>query len=248
MKHYVVKRWHGLLFALFAILAVGGMSFAKLAQASPVHLTPIPDRAEPEPVYSWLYNESTGQVLRNVIDPPFQESEIDIIATETVIDANAEKLRDEQVHKTEEDVKQIDCLIRNVLFESGGEPTIGQLWVLDVVRNRTLMQYRGNKTYCETVFDPKQFSWTNEDPDREPPLTADLLVITELVKAWYYDQNHKDRTCGATHYLRADWIWKTRWAQQAIDGTSPEGLTLLAVIGEHAFFGKQGCPSYERKK
>lgn len=143
------------------------------------------------------------------------------------------------------DAAQVECQVRNLVFEAGGEPEIGQRWVYDVVRNRTLAQYRGNDTMCETIFDPKQFSWANLNPDRVPGYTADLLFAQELVSSLYFDPNHRDITCGATHYLKKDIMWDVSWSREALQGKSSEGLVLLAIIGKHAFFGKEGCPNYE---
>ena len=117
------------------------------------------------------------------------------------------------------------------------------------LKNRTDYQYRGNTTLCDTVLDRKQVSAFNEDPDRRPyNETADVLQMVRLVNELYRDKDLKDITCGATHYVRTDHIDSTDWAAQAMKGESPEGLVLKAHIGDHSFFGKEGCAHEHRIK
>lgn len=156
-------------------------------------------------------------------------------------DAETEKNTQRIVKDAKFDAEEVKCHVRNIVFEAGGESILGQKWVFDVVRNRTLMEYRGNKTVCDTVFDPRQFSWANYNPNRVPMHTRDLEVAEELVNDMYFDPDHRDITCGATHYLKKDIMWDVRWSREALQGKSSEGLVLKAVIGAHAFFGKEGC-------
>ena len=53
--------------------------------------------------------------------------------------------------------KDLDCLVVNAFHEAIGEGKIGRLLVTQVVMNRA---ERASKSFCEIVFQPKQFSWT----------------------------------------------------------------------------------------
>jgi hypothetical protein len=147
------------------------------------------------------------------------------------------------------DAEQMDCLARALVFETGGQPELGQRWVYHTIRNRALFQYRDNETYCDVVLDHKQISAFNSDKDRRPDReTADVLDMVRLVNELYRDDNLEDITCGATHYVRTDHVERTDWARLAMQGLDPEGLVLKAVIGDHSFFGKEGCSHGHRIK
>ena len=53
----------------------------------------------------------------------------------------------------------LDCLTKNVYYESGGEQDTGKYAVAHVTVNRLKSGYWG-KTLCKVVYAPKQFSWT----------------------------------------------------------------------------------------
>lgn len=157
-----------------------------------------------------------------------------------LLNRNEKILRDRAVF----DAEQMDCMARALVFETGGQPELGQRWVYHVIRNRSLFQYRGNETICDAVLDNYQISAFNEDKERRPhEKTADVLDMVRLTNELYRDKDLKDITCGATHYVRTDVIstMKNDWARDAMAGKSTEGLVLKAVIGDHSFFGKEGC-------
>lgn len=52
---------------------------------------------------------------------------------------------------------EIDCLVKNAYHEAYGEGALGMAVVTKVVMNRA--DHTG-ETLCQTVFKPKQFSWT----------------------------------------------------------------------------------------
>lgn len=57
--------------------------------------------------------------------------------------------------------RQFNCLAKNVYWESLREPLIGQIAVLQITHNRVKSKKWGSD-YCSVVYQPKQFSWTND--------------------------------------------------------------------------------------
>lgn len=66
---------------------------------------------------------------------------------------------------------ELKCLALNIYHESRGEPLDGQLKVGMVTVNRVKHDYYPD-SLCEVVYQPKQFSWT-EDP---PPVKNKQLL------------------------------------------------------------------------
>lgn len=79
---------------------------------------------------------------------------------------------------------ELNCLAKNVYFESRGEPLIGQLAVAYVTINRSEDDaYSDN--LCGVVYDPKQFSWTTgkQDPITETNSWIQAVLVAELATA-----------------------------------------------------------------
>lgn len=60
-------------------------------------------------------------------------------------------------------VADIQCLADNIYHEARGEPFQGQLAVAQVTVNR-FQSNRYGRSICDTVHQPKQFSWTSNKP------------------------------------------------------------------------------------
>lgn len=259
-----IPRWVFLLVPLVAIaIAFGAMSYIQPAHAAEVTAVkseppvypeiPQPDESKGmlDKLKAWFEHkkdevlDDEGEVNHNekdVVKKPHQTIPTEEAKSlESVFNTNSEKVTKGIKDKAEFDSKQVNCLIKAIVFEAGGEPILGQEWVYDVIRNRMLEGYRDKHTMCDVIFDNKQFSFANIDPDRVPTYSADLVAVTNLVHDMYYDANHKDITCGADHYLRKDIMWDVEWSRQALNHKSPEGLVLKAIVGNHAFFGPEGC-------
>lgn len=262
-----VTRWHLVLFILAcAGLATALLVYSDKVKASEVEVGKVEEptnvdalrSAQQEQESSVSEDEDEGMFsgLKSWLSQKkkeFEEEEKKSTASENslsmedaekvrkLFDKNSLEMQGEVQRNAADDAQQLDCIIRALYFEAGGEPEIGIRWVYDVIKNRTDLKYRGNETYCQTIFDSKQFSFANLNPDRVPTVNADLYQVTEIAKEIYYDQTHRDMTCGSTHYLRKDIMWDVKWARQALKGDSDEGLVLKAIIGDHAFFGKPGC-------
>ena len=56
--------------------------------------------------------------------------------------------------------RELDCLAKNIYFESRGEPFHGKLAVAQVTINRVLHSSQFKSTICGVVYENKQFSWT----------------------------------------------------------------------------------------
>lgn len=190
-------------------------------------------------------NELSAKVDETVeqakVDLGMKVSKEDAASMESQFDKKSDEVLEDLLVQATIDHAQADCLIRALVFEAGGEPRLGKLWVLSVIQNRVDLNYRGKTTHCEVVFDNKQFSFANVNPDRVPDYTRDLVESTEVVvKAYIYGYRHiSDVTDCATHYVRTDWIDDTEWAVAALEGKSPpnEPLELKGVVGNHTFFG-----------
>lgn len=116
------------------------------------------------------------------------------------------------------------CLALNIFHEARGEDFQGQVAVAQVTLNRAEHE---PKNVCKTVYEPHQFSWTNQKP--KPPdksgkewREARMVAILSLHKVV------ADPTNGSTHYheKRA----RPRW-RKFLDRT--------AVIGRHIFYRKK---------
>lgn len=61
---------------------------------------------------------------------------------------------------------ELECLAKNIYFESRGEPQVGQFLVAFVTINR-VKDDRWPNTICDVVYQHKQFSWTQDKyPDK----------------------------------------------------------------------------------
>ena len=80
------------------------------------------------------------------------------------------------------EIKDIECLAKNIYGEARGEPLKGQLAVAAVTLNRVNSEHYPD-TICEVVYQYRQFSWTlkplfikeKEAWDRSMKLAKDIL-------------------------------------------------------------------------
>lgn len=149
-------------------------------------------------------------------------------------------VHNDMITEAEYHAQQIDCLVKAIYFEAAKEPELGKMWVYHVINNRVKQQYRGMTTYCDVIYDHKQFSFANLTRDRVPDNNRFLKESVDVVLKLYGDPDLKDITCGATHYLNVEKATDLSWYRQALAGTSPEGLTILAKVGQHTFLGPEG--------
>lgn len=87
-----------------------------------------------------------------------------------------------------------ECLAKNIYHESRGETRLGQLAVAQVTLNR---HRKTKKSICEVVYEPKQFSWTEDKPQiRDFTSWIRSVVIANRV----LEQGWALRNFPATHY------------------------------------------------
>lgn len=113
------------------------------------------------------------------------------------------------------------CLSLNVYFEARGEPDKAQLAVALVTVNRAK---KYNKNLCEVVFEPRQFSWTNNsnvhlEPNTNSPAWKRARKIAEQALT------AKDFTGGARWFHREDVFPKWR-----------KNLEFVGKYGKHLFY------------
>lgn len=106
------------------------------------------------------------------------------------------------------------CLALNIYHEAGIDPIEGQMAVGFVTLNRA---YKKEKSLCDVVLEPKQFSWTNNALDSKGRIKKKFIPYgiawtrAKQVSKLLLSAKAKDFTYGATHYY-ADYINKPYWA------------------------------------
>ena len=127
--------------------------------------------------------------------------------------------------------KEVECLARNIYFESAAESRDGKIAVALVTLNR-VNDGRWPTTVCGVVNDRNkhvcQFSWVCQRGDKAPvPRTAPSFLeseeVAELVLRNY--ARLKDITLGATHY-HANYV-RPSWAKKQYH---------TITIGNHVFY------------
>lgn len=132
-------------------------------------------------------------------------------------------------YKQESDFRQteVECLTQNIYHEARGEDTLGQIAVAYVTLNRRDHGYFPD-TICDVVWQPSQFSWTNDGiPDTMNEEEA--LRVARNIAEWVYDGKEEDPTNGALFY-HADYV-NPSWASH---------MEVSTVIDTHIFYNWDG--------
>jgi spore germination cell wall hydrolase CwlJ-like protein len=119
----------------------------------------------------------------------------------------------------------VECLAKNIYFESRNQPYEGQLEVALVTMNRVYSSDFPN-TVCEVVYQPKQFSWYWDG----------LSDIPREAEAW-----------ANSIYLAVEIYVRYEWMDDSVKQTlffkredTPSryfnSLTHVITIGDHEFF------------
>lgn len=96
------------------------------------------------------------------------------------------------------DSKDIQCLANIMWHEARGESQRGQLMVASVVLNRATKR---NKSICEVMSEPKQFSWYAKHSDIvELSVMDKQLALVYNVYMKHKQGQHEDHTKGASHF------------------------------------------------
>lgn len=93
---------------------------------------------------------------------------------------------------------ELDCLAQNIYFEARNQSLSGKLSVANVTKNRVKSNLYPD-TYCEVVWQPKQFSWTHDG--KSDRMTDKKARDHAYQVAWFFlTYEYSDRTNGSTHY------------------------------------------------
>ena len=112
--------------------------------------------------------------------------------------------------KHEQLVTDIKCLALNVYHEARGESTIGQRAVAWVTVNR-VTDPNYPKDICSVVYDPDQFSWTNDNNSDQPTdleaYRQALIVALQVVQESYTTKYDPTEGSVMFHSTNVDPFW-----------------------------------------
>lgn len=104
--------------------------------------------------------------------------------------------------KNPEASSETHCLIENAIYESLGEGEHGMRLVTEVVINRVDSGFRNTNGFCETIYDPFQFSWTRLDESRLYQYTEeDYLRAARVVLSVMYDEVDRILPRNTLHFI-----------------------------------------------
>jgi spore germination cell wall hydrolase CwlJ-like protein len=123
------------------------------------------------------------------------------------------------------------CISLNVYFEARNQPEEGQLAVAYVTLNRSK---KSGKSVCNTVVEPKQFSWATGRFLKDNgfwlradsfPVELDAWIKARRIARMAMARLSPDPTHGATHYheRRLHPVWATR-------------MQKVVIIAQHVFY------------
>lgn len=120
--------------------------------------------------------------------------------------------------------EDIVCLAKNIYFEANTQSYVGQQAVAFVTLNRVASKLYPNNI-CDVVWQPDQFSWTNDGKSNNPQSVKRFSVA--MAAAIYVYSNYgrvKDPTKGAIMYHTVYIVpWWNRYYKPTV------------VIGDHIF-------------
>lgn len=129
--------------------------------------------------------------------------------------------------KKQQVMREVDCLAKNIYFESASEPTTGKIAVAEVTMNRVKSK-QFPRSVCAVVYQKTkntcQFSWVCEDSKtiqnkaawKESQKIAERILI--------FDKKYG--IIGTAKYFHANYV-NPAWAKQKI---------LIRQIGNHIFY------------
>lgn len=137
--------------------------------------------------------------------------------------------RSQDMHLRNQD---LNCLTKNIYYESRGEPIDGQYAVAEVTLNRVASKHYPN-TVCDVVYQENfdvirkrnvsAFSWTELDLTK--PVDRKLWKRAWKIAEEVYDEQAEPRVDGALFY-HSKYI-RPRWSR---------GKRRIARIGRHIFY------------
>ncbi len=167
-----------------------------------------------------------------------------------------EKILEQEIHEAKKvakyiDPKQIACMAKNIFYEAGGEPLLGQAAVARVVMNR--INHGFAKTPCAVIYQANyverpnekgdtqtvklcQFSWVcegKEEPHKNNPRyqQAKQIAYDVMVNNAYNDILPKSTLFFHNTTVEPNWPYKQ-----------------VKTIGNHVFYSKQRKQQNDTKK
>ena len=137
------------------------------------------------------------------------------------------KAKPQYVNLDKHDQKQIDCLAKNIYYESGGEPKLGWLAVAMVTMNRVNSGLFPTNI-CDVVYQKTgkiyQFSWVASRKHLTTPAHELYNEILEYAMTFYYKHHHMEDVTKGALFFHADYV-NPRWNREK-----------TAQIGRHIFY------------
>lgn len=129
--------------------------------------------------------------------------------------------------------EDVDCLSKNIYFESRNQSILGQLMVaLVTIERKNFVRYP--KSICGVVYERKQFSWTNTGKNKKPKLNNEIEreawdTAQTIAKFTLIIDTHKP-LLNITHYHTL--AVKPKWS-------TSKTLKAAYVINDHIFYKEQ---------
>ena len=137
------------------------------------------------------------------------------------------KAKPQYANLDKHDQKQIDCLAKNIYYESGGEPKLGWLAVAMVTINRVNSGLFPTNI-CYVVYQKTgkiyQFSWVGSRKHLTTPAHELYNEILEYAMTFYYKHHTLEDVTKGALFFHADYV-NPRWNR-----------VKTAQIGRHIFY------------
>ena len=119
--------------------------------------------------------------------------------------------------------RDLECLSRNIYYESRGESMAGKIAVAQVTWNRVRTK-RWGETFCSVVYAPHQFSWTFQDVRFRLPSGPEWTASRHAAVA----------------FLRGDRVAKLgrsdHYHARRVDPRWNRSMQAKGVVGQHIFY------------
>lgn len=157
-----------------------------------------------------------------------------VISSVIGLDYAFKHINHEQNHKitmTNFVLKELDCLTKNIHWESSGEPLAGKIAVAQVTLNRVADGRFGSNVcsvvYQKTAFSQRivcQFSWVCENKSKVTKIPQDEYAESQDVAKKVMFENLRLSNLNDALYFHADYV-RPKWNKERI-----------TKIGRHIFY------------
>lgn len=118
--------------------------------------------------------------------------------------------------------RELQCLAKNIYFESRNQPFHGKIAVAQVTVNRVQHETNFKSTICGVVYEKKQFSWTSEK------------VFVRDEKAWEEAKQIASAVVAGT--LRLHNFDALYFHTKQISPKWKKSKKVVRIIGDHIFY------------